>query len=85
MSGVVVEEAETRLAKEWDNDEAVSRSCDCMLFELVSVLEFSLASCLGAPSVFRRRSTPETAYEIGYVKYEDERAAGGCEDGGEEG
>jgi hypothetical protein len=56
-----------------------------MLFELVSVLEFPFASCLGAPSVLRRRSTPETAYEIGYVKYEDERAAGDCEDGGEDG
>jgi hypothetical protein len=55
MSGADVL-GETKLAKEWDSEEAVDWSCDCMLFVLPSGLpRFSLAS------VFRRRSTPDTA------------------------
>jgi hypothetical protein len=55
-----------------------------MLFELLSVLEPRLAPCLGVASVLRRRSTPETAYEIGYVKYEDERAGVDRQEGRED-
>jgi hypothetical protein len=85
ISDAEVEEPETRLAKEWDSDEAVDWSCDCMLLELLSTdLELPSVSDLGLASVLRRRSTPDTAYEIGYVKYEDERVGVDCEDGGED-
>jgi hypothetical protein len=46
-------------------------------------LEASLTSGLELDSVFKRRRTPETAYEIGYVKYEEE-GAGVDREGGEE-
>lgn len=45
-------------------------------------LELSL-ELFGLASVFRRRSTPDTAYEIGYVKYEDDRVGADRWDGGE--
>jgi hypothetical protein len=64
----------SRLAKECDRDEAVDWSWDCMLFMLLSALPmFPLAFGLLPASVFRRRSTPETAYDMGYVKYDVER------------
>jgi hypothetical protein len=57
-----------------------------MLLDLFSVdFELPFASCWGLASVLSRRSTPDTAYEIGYVKYEDERVGVFREDGGEEG
>lgn len=40
-------------------------------------------SLLGLDSVFSRLKTPETAYDMGYVKYEDDRF-GVERDGGEE-
>jgi hypothetical protein len=84
MSEAEVVDELTRLAKECDSEEAVDWSCDCMLFVLCSRdLELVFVSCLGLVSVFRRRSTPDTAYEIGYVKYEDERL-GVEREGGEE-
>jgi hypothetical protein len=65
MSGADVLE-ETKLAKEWDREEAVDWSCDWMLLVLLSGLpKLPLASGLAPPSVFRRRSTPDTAYEMG--------------------
>jgi hypothetical protein len=36
---------------------------------------------LGLDSVFKRRKTPDTAYVIGYVKYEDERFGSKRDDG----
>lgn len=52
----------TKLAKEWDKEDAVDCSCDCMLLVLFSTdLELPFASCLGLVSVLRRRSTPDTA------------------------
>lgn len=52
--------------------------------------DLAMASALGPESVFRRRRIPETAYETGYVKYDEERSgAARCEgrerDGGDEG
>jgi hypothetical protein len=86
MSDVELVEADTRLANEWDMEEAVDWSCDCMLLELFSNdLELPLASWLGLASVLSRRSTPDTAYEMGYVKYVDERVGVFREDGGDEG
>lgn len=74
---------DTRLAKEWVREEAVDWSCDCMLLVLSSMfLELPLEP-FGLASVFRRRSTPETAYEIGYVKYEDDRVGADRWDGGD--
>jgi hypothetical protein len=91
MSDAEVVEDETRLAKEWERDEAVDWSCDCMVLEVWSRgvgFWFVFVSDLGLDSVFKRRSTPETAYEIGYVKYEDERVdvkrEGGEDDGKED-
>lgn len=86
MSDAELVEADTRLAKEWDREEAVDWSCDCMLLELFSIdLALPFASRFGLESVFRRRRTPDTAYEMGYVKYEDEFAGVLREAGGEEG
>jgi hypothetical protein len=65
ISGADVLE-ETRLAKECDSDEAVDWSWAWMLFALVSALPmFPLAFGLSPASVFRRRSTPDTAYDMG--------------------
>lgn len=81
-----VDEDDTKLAKEWDREEAVDCSCDCMLLELSSTfLGLPLVPCFGLASVFRRRSTPDTAYEIGYVKYEDDRVGVERWDGGDDG
>ena len=60
---------DTKLAKEWEREEAVDWSCDCivlLVFKWSSVdLEFAFTPDLGLDSVFKRRSTPDTAYEIG--------------------
>jgi hypothetical protein len=86
MSDAGFVEADTKLAKEWDREEAVDWSCDCMLLELFSIdLEPSWASCLGLASVLSRLSTPDTAYDMGYVKYEEERVGVFREDRGAEG
>jgi hypothetical protein len=62
MSEAEVVDELTRLAKECDSEEAVDWSWDCMLFVLCSRdLELLFVSCLGLVSVFRRRSTPDTA------------------------
>lgn len=88
---------ETRLAKDCEREEAVDWNCACMLFApppLVSDLD--LASDLGLESVLSRRRMPDTAYETGYVKYDEERFGvfrcvggvcreGDARDGGEDG
>jgi len=78
---------ETRLANECESEEAVDWSCDCReLFEceVLSVdPAFPFAPDLGLESVFRRLNTPETAYDTGYVKNEEDRF-GVERDGGEE-
>jgi hypothetical protein len=45
------------------------------LLGLLSIVRASLVAPVlgGLDSVFKRRKTPDTAYVIGYVKYEDER------------
>jgi hypothetical protein len=64
---------ETRLAKDWEREEAVDWSCDCMLIGWLSSDLGTFAFVWGLESVLSRRRTPETAYDIGYVKYEDGR------------
>jgi hypothetical protein len=67
---------ETKLAKDWESEDAVDWSCDDMLLVLLRLLLPSDLDCTsdwGLVSVFSRRSIPDTAYETGYVKYEDER------------
>lgn len=81
---------DTRLAKECDNEDAVDCSEDCMVFVLLFAPSAREVFVPGLDSVFRRRKMPETAYETGYVKYEDDRLGvvrceGGARDGGEEG
>jgi hypothetical protein len=80
---------ETRLARDCEREDAVDWNCDCielLLFVLLFIaLEVPFALDLGLASVFSRRITPDTAYEIGYVKYDDERCGVEREGGDEEG
>jgi hypothetical protein len=86
-----VEVGDTRLARECERAEAVDCSCAGRLPILLRLLLLSDIGCapeFGLDSVFNRRRMPETAYETGYVKYDDERLGvarfgGGddCEDG----
>jgi hypothetical protein len=69
---------ETKLVNDWEREIAVDWSCDCMLPMLLRLLwlvpsDLDCASDWALLSVFSRRSMPFTAYETGYVKYEDER------------
>ena len=74
-------EEDTRLAKDCESEDAVDWSWDCivLLFDLVSLRDS------GLESVLSRRMMPETAYETGYVKYEDERFGVDRREGGVEG
>ena len=82
---------ETKLAKDWESEEAVDCSCDCRLPALLRLLlrsDFACASGLGLDSVFNLRRIPDIAYDTGYVKYDEDRLGvarfgGGdvCEDG----
>jgi hypothetical protein len=77
---------ETRLVNEWESEDAVDCSCDCMLPMLLRLLvpsDLDCASDWGLVSVFSRRSIPLIAYETGYVKYEDERLGVDRCDGGD--
>lgn len=80
---VEVEVEDTKLAKDCEREDAVDWSCVCMLLVLLlwnSGLDSEDA--LGLESVFSRRRMPDTAYETGYVKYEEERfGVDRCEDG----
>jgi hypothetical protein len=84
MSEVV---EETRLVNDWDREDAVDWSCECMLPMLLRLWlplsDLECASNWGLVSVFSRRSMPFTAYETGYVKYEDERLGVDRCEGGE--
>jgi hypothetical protein len=79
MSEVV--EEDTRLAKDCESEDAVDWSWDCivLLFDLAPPRDSGLVSVLS------RRMMPDTAYETGYVKYEDERFVVGRREGGVEG